>query len=588
MPFKILIVDDEPANLRLLERLFRLKYQVLAAPSGEEALRLLEQHDVALLITDQRMPGMTGIELLKRTADTRPHMVRMILTGYTDVGALVEAINCGQVYRYVTKPWDNDDLRLTVERALQHYETNKARHELEGANKRLSSRLQAMTRGVVRTIADTMEAKDHYTYGHARRVSGYAVAIGRRLRLSVPVLEQLSLASLLHDVGKLGTPEAILLKPTALTDEELAAVRLHAERGARLLAGVPEMEEVAAAVRHHHEDYDGSGYPEGLAGEQIPLASRIIRVTDAYDAMTSPRPFRSALGHEEAVGVLTERSGTRFDPEIVSAFCELKALATIRYSIAQGDFGSRFLPVMPAADPRRLSWAELVRVVESEPALAAAVLRAAFAAPSANKPTASLPAACARIGEDALRRLTVQTTLSVGLNYGAEVLREHSRRCAAATKLLAEKTQIMDADEAYTVGLLHDIGEALLHSLFPQEMEQIVWLDGTGPRIEREIAAFGVDHAQVGQWVLEGCGLSRGMTLAIQTHHDAIRVNDPAALLLYVADAIAHARDSSELANLNALGTECLAPLRLSRADLARIQEMTTEQVGETFDYAPA
>jgi response regulator RpfG family c-di-GMP phosphodiesterase len=224
MTFKILIVDDEPANLRLLERLFRRDYQVLAAPSGEEALRLLEQHDVALLITDQRMPGMTGIELLKRTADTRPHMVRMILTGYTDVGALVEAINCGQVYRYVTKPWDNDDLRLTVERALQHYETNKARHELERANKRLSSRLQAMTRGVVRTIADTMEAKDHYTYGHARRVSGYSVAIGRRMRLGVPLLEQLSLASLLHDVGKIGTPEAILLKPTALSDEELATV----------------------------------------------------------------------------------------------------------------------------------------------------------------------------------------------------------------------------------------------------------------------------------------------------------------------------------------------------------------------------
>jgi DNA-binding NtrC family response regulator len=123
MPYKIMIVDDEPANLRLLERLFRRDYTVVSAASGEEALQLLGQHDVALLITDQRMPGMTGIELLQLTASLRPHMVRIILTGYTDMTALVEAINCGHVYKYMTKPWDNNALRLTVERALEHYET---------------------------------------------------------------------------------------------------------------------------------------------------------------------------------------------------------------------------------------------------------------------------------------------------------------------------------------------------------------------------------------------------------------------------------------------------------------------------------
>jgi DNA-binding NtrC family response regulator len=141
MSHKIMIVDDEPANLRLLEKLFRHDYQVVMAASGAEALSLLEQHDVALLITDQRMPNMTGIELLKRTAGLRPHMVRIILTGYTDVDALVEAINCGQVYKYVTKPWNNDDLRTTVNRALEHYETNRARHEYELANRRLIARL---------------------------------------------------------------------------------------------------------------------------------------------------------------------------------------------------------------------------------------------------------------------------------------------------------------------------------------------------------------------------------------------------------------------------------------------------------------
>jgi DNA-binding NtrC family response regulator len=141
MPYKILIVDDEPANLRTLARLFRDDYEVLTAASGDEALALLGQHDVALLITDQRMPGMTGIELLKKTVPLRPRMVRIILTGYTDVDALVEAINCGQVYRYVAKPWDNEDLRLTVKRGLEHFEGFRQRHELESANARLVSRI---------------------------------------------------------------------------------------------------------------------------------------------------------------------------------------------------------------------------------------------------------------------------------------------------------------------------------------------------------------------------------------------------------------------------------------------------------------
>jgi DNA-binding NtrC family response regulator len=141
MAYKILIVDDETANLRALERLFRDDYDVLTAGSGADALQLLRQHDIALLITDQRMPGMTGIDLLKNTVPLRPRMVRIILTGYTDVDTLVEAINCGEVYKYVNKPWNNEELRLLVARALEHYETIKARHELEMVVQRLTGRL---------------------------------------------------------------------------------------------------------------------------------------------------------------------------------------------------------------------------------------------------------------------------------------------------------------------------------------------------------------------------------------------------------------------------------------------------------------
>jgi putative nucleotidyltransferase with HDIG domain len=583
MTYKILVVDDEPANLRLLERLFRRDYSVLTASSGQEALQLLGQHDVALLVTDQRMPGMTGIELLKHIADTRPHMVRMILTGYTDMGALIEAINCGQVYRYVTKPWDNNDLRLTVARALEHYETSKSHHELEVTNRRLSRRLREMTQGFVRTIADAMEARDSFVYGHARRVGGYAGAIGRRMHLNVQALETLTLAALLHDVGKIGTPDSVLLKPSALTAEEHAVVKLHAARGARVLAGVPEMGEVAAAVRHHHENYDGTGYPEGLAGEQIPLAARIIRVADAYDAMTSPRQFRDALSHEAAVGELIKKAGTLFDPEAVGAFCKLEALARIRRHM-----DPHFLPVARPANLRSLTPSELLGEIEAEPALAARVLRAANADCVAEGATASLKVACARLGADRLRHVVAQADVRERDCYETEVLRVHARRCAVAARLLAEKTGLLDPEAAYTAGLLHDIGEALLHALFPQEMETIAWLDEAGACVDKEVTSFGVDHAQVGQWMLEACGVPREVTLSVQTHHDAVRINDPAVLLLRVADAVAHARDSSEVTSLDACGSEQLALLRLTRSELARIHERTNEEVGENLGCVPA
>ena len=587
MPLKVMLVDKEPADLRRLERLFGLNHQVLCAGSGEQALCLLEQHDVALLITELGLPGMGGARLLEQAAALRPHMVRIILTAHADAQALADAINRGRVYRYVTKPWNDEDLRLTVVRALQHYAVTRSHHEADETNKRLARRLQAMTRGVVRAIADTLEAKDRYVYGHARRVSGYASAIGRRMRLSGPLLEQLSLAALLHDVGKISTPDSVLLKPAALTDEERAVVRLHSERGARLLASVPEMEEVAAAVLHHHEHWDGTGYPAGLAGERIPFASRLIHVADAYDALTSPRPFRDALDHERAVRVLGEGAGTQFDPEVVAAFCELEALAQIRASIARGDFGSRYLTFPRLNTARLLPLEELIRVVEQEPALAASALRAANEAPRAEEATMSLYEACARLGADALRELIARGGTNVRRSHEAAVLRDHSRRCAAAAMLLAEKTGVLDPDEAYTAGLLHDLGEALLHSLFPEEAESITWL-GHPFAVEKEVTAFGVDHAQVGQWILDACGVPATRSFAVQAHHDLDHVNDPAALLLQVADAVASVKDSTEMADLEALSPSRLALLRLTPADLARVHEMTTEMTGERLDGVAA
>ncbi len=572
-PYKIMIVDDEPANLRLLERLFRRDHTVITAGSGAEALQLLAQHDVALLITDQRMPGMSGTELLKQSVSFRPHMVRIILTGYTDVSTLVEAINCGQIYKFVQKPWHNDELRLTVERALEHYRANKARYELEWANQRLTVRLKEMSQGFVRAIADALEAKDEHVHGHARRVCGYAVAIGRRLGCDETTLEQLSLAAFLHDIGKIGTPDAILLKPATLSDEEHAVMQLHSERGARMLAGIPEMQEVADAVRYHHEYYDGSGYPEGLCGEQIPLAARIIHVADAYDAMTSPRPFRQAYDHAAALKQLEDKAATQFDPQVVNAFCGLEALARIRGSIAAGIGGGCLSPTVTLLEAGTLGFDDLTRLVEAEPLLAAAILREANA-DSADEPTARLHVACTRLGEARVRDCVARNSEGNQGGFVPEQLWEHSLRCAAAARQLAEQTGLIDVDEAYTLGLLHDIGKILLLSLFPAEMANILLLDEDASA-DSEVAAFGVDHGQVGQWILESCGVPRGLTAAVQAHHDGLRMNAPAALLLHVANAIAHSDEPHKVSALDALGSDRLALLGLNRSDLAGIYART-------------
>jgi response regulator RpfG family c-di-GMP phosphodiesterase/HD-like signal output (HDOD) protein len=575
MLHKIMVVDDEPANLRLLERLFRRDYQVITASSGDEALELLNQHDVSVLVSDQRMPGMTGIELLKRSAEFRPHMVRIILTGYTDVGALVEAINCGHVYKYVTKPWSNDDLRLTVERALQHHETNKSRSELEQVNLRLNVRLQESKQGIVRIISDALEAKDEHLCGHARRVSGLSTAIGRRMRLDIQSIEQISLAAFMHDLGKLGTPDSILLKPGTLTSGEREVMQQHAVRGARMFAGVPDMHEVADAVRYHHENFDGTGYPEGLRGEQIPLSARIISVADVYDTLRNPRPFREAYTHDSAVRQLERLAGTQFDPQVVDAFRSIDTVARIHRSITSGFYGTRLNGALNESELGHTSFEDLIRLVETEPVLAALVLAEANTMYGA-EPVASLHVACARIGEINVRALVVHTYGLDRCAHNPDQLAAYAHRCAIASRLLAEQTALLDPDEAYMLGLTHDLGKLLLLAHFPEEMEHILWVDEEG-RSDREIAAFGMDHAGVGQWILQACHVPRALTDAVQAHHAVMRTNAPSALLLHLADAIAHADHSHMIAALNALGTDRLAMLKLTRADLAAIHTRTAQ-----------
>lgn len=322
MQYKILFVDDETANLRLLERLFRGQYEVISAASGSEALALLEVHDIALIISDQRMPAMTGIEFLKRAAELRPQTVRIMLTGYTDAEALVEAINSGVVYKYIAKPWINEDLQQTVVRALQHFETLKAQRQLQMQNERLRMRLRSMRDGLVNVLAEMVDLKDPLARRHAERVREHSVELGRRLDLSGSDLQTLSTAAFVHEVVDLRMPAHFLGKNGSASEIEHQLIRRSFELGIQMLEDLPELEEVVAVLKFVHEHFDGSGFPNGFAAEQIPLSARIIAVADLYDSLTNPRDAERPLTHDEAIAYLIARSGRELDPNIVRTASE--------------------------------------------------------------------------------------------------------------------------------------------------------------------------------------------------------------------------------------------------------------------------
>jgi len=321
MTFKLLIVDDETANTRLLERLFRQHYFCLTASSGEEAMEVLNQHEVAVVITDQRMPKMTGIELLKKSAGHRPHMVRILLTGYTDVEALVEAVNCGLVYMYVSKPWNNDDLKLRVSRAVEHYENNKRQHSLSASNERLKARIKEMRFGLVRAMGGVLQLRDSYLYLHAVRVGRYAGLVGERLGLSEELLADMTAASFLHDLGTVGTVGEIY--SGFAKNENVFVATNAAARAAEVVSCVDELKDSADIIRYHYENFDGSGAPLGLIGDQIPLTVRIVRVAKEFDLLTNPRDEEQSLGHESAMEKLQHGSGRAFDPLVIQTFLDV-------------------------------------------------------------------------------------------------------------------------------------------------------------------------------------------------------------------------------------------------------------------------
>lgn len=320
---KILVVDDEDANLRLLRRVLGREYTVIEAESGDVGIKLLEEHEVSLIISDQRMPGMTGVQLLEKSRDIRPDAIKMLLTGYTDLEALIGAINDGRVYKYIQKPWDAEELKMTVKRALESYDLKKHNDWLLSELKLAMSELESLSMGTIRALADALDAKCDYTAGHSLRVSRIAVVIGKKLGLNDDHLRDIELGGILHDIGKIGVPESILWKPDKLTDEEREIMARHPVKSAQIIGELKGLKRAREYVKHHHEYFDGSGYPDGLAGDDIPIGARLIMVSDAYDAMTTDRPYRESIGHEKAIVELKRMSGKQFDPQVVGALLEL-------------------------------------------------------------------------------------------------------------------------------------------------------------------------------------------------------------------------------------------------------------------------
>ena len=300
------------------------------ASSAMDALGILENDPVDAVIADLNMPGITGLGLLVELRRLYPHLVFLMATGADDVRLGVEAMREG-ADDYLIKPLQLETLMASLQRAFHNKnlerEVENYRQNLEKMVNERTALLQNALNQVEQTYADTVDAlgaaidlRDEQTAGHSRRVCLYSIKLLKAMSGSCLQVKSLAIGAILHDIGKLGTPDAILLKPGPLTAEERVIMQRHVEIGYDLVKRIPFLAEAAEIILMHHERWNGSGYPHGLKGPQIPLGSRIFAVADSVDAITSDRPYRSALSFEHARNEIERQSGTLFDPQVASMF----------------------------------------------------------------------------------------------------------------------------------------------------------------------------------------------------------------------------------------------------------------------------
>ena len=321
---RILIVDDEELIRRLLhQKLSSEGYRCQKASSAAQALDKLKSNPVELVILDIKMPGKSGMELLLELRARYPDTAVIMATAIADTTTAIQCMKEG-AYDYITKPFNLDKVVLSVGRALEkrrlELENKDYQQHLEQKVEEQAGKIRTSFLNAVTALAYALEAKDIYTSGHSQRVTKISVTIARELGMPQDSIDKIRLAGLVHDIGKIGIRESVLNKPAPLTDDEFRHIKSHCQAGEHILTPIVEDKEILRAVRHHHERYDGMGYPDGLRGEQIPLGARILSVADAFDAMTSERPYRLAMSAQDACAEIERCKGTQFAPKVADAF----------------------------------------------------------------------------------------------------------------------------------------------------------------------------------------------------------------------------------------------------------------------------
>ena len=353
----LLCVDDEQNILSALRRLFRHDgYRVLTAISGDAGIKLLESEQVDLVISDMRMPEMDGARFLEVVSSRWPDTSRILLTGHADITSTIEAINQGQIFRYISKPWDDQDVRLIVRHALEHKQLERDKRRLEALTRRQNEELRELNAGLearveertvelrlahdalaaaneklktsfltsIKVFSNLIEVTEGPRSGHSRRVADLARRIAVKIGLDRTATQDVMLAGLLHDIGKIGMPDALIAKSVSqMNTEEFILFKKHPIKGELALMALDSLRSAARLLRSHHERYDGQGYPDGLSATVIPLGARILAVANDYDGLQIGSFSAKRLTSVEALAFLQQSRGKRYDPQVLDAFANL-------------------------------------------------------------------------------------------------------------------------------------------------------------------------------------------------------------------------------------------------------------------------